>query len=97
MFLSNIELSWSGTIREAIDQRWQDLAAACGDLETHLVVGTGASEVQSHHRAAELDRPAERPAWSVLDCSKLSAVRGKPLPHYRDAIPRYLAAEERLK
>lgn len=40
--------------------------------------------------AAELGRPAARPAWSVLDCSKLAALRGRPLPHYLDALRRHL-------
>jgi dTDP-4-dehydrorhamnose reductase len=51
----------------------------------HVAVGTMTS--------ADLDRPAARPAWSVLDTGKLAAVRGKPFPHYRDAIARYLKEE----
>ncbi len=43
--------------------------------------------------SAELDRPAPRPAYSVLDCSRLAAVRGTALPHYLDAVDRYLAEE----
>ncbi len=41
----------------------------------------------------ELDRPAKRPAWSVLDTSKLAEVRGRPLPHYLDALRRHLQIE----
>jgi dTDP-4-dehydrorhamnose reductase len=40
--------------------------------------------------AAELQRPAARPAWSVLDTSKLAQVRGTTLPHYTDALRRHL-------
>jgi hypothetical protein len=29
----------------------------------------------------------------VLDCARLTAVRGAPLPHYLDALERYLRAE----
>jgi len=43
--------------------------------------------------SSELDRPAPRPAYSVLDTTKLAAVRGAPLPHYRDALRRYLEEE----
>lgn len=43
--------------------------------------------------SAELARPAARPAYSVLDTSRLDLVRGRPLPHYRDALRRYLEAE----
>jgi dTDP-4-dehydrorhamnose reductase len=42
---------------------------------------------------AELGRPAPRPAWSALDCSRLTAVRGRPLPGWQDAVARYLAQE----
>jgi dTDP-4-dehydrorhamnose reductase len=45
--------------------------------------------------AAALARPAVRPAYSVLDTQALAAVRGRPFPHYRSAIERYLR-DERL-
>lgn len=44
--------------------------------------------------AAELKRPAARPAWSVLDTQKLAQVRGKTLPHYVDALRRHLPLDE---
>ena len=44
-------------------------------------------------RSAELDRPAPRPAYSVLDCSRLTSVRGCPLPTYQDAVARYLTKQ----
>jgi dTDP-4-dehydrorhamnose reductase len=43
--------------------------------------------------SADLDRPARRPSYSVLDCSRLTALRGQPMPHYRDALKRYLDQE----
>ena len=42
---------------------------------------------------AELDRPAQRPAYSVLDCSRLTSLRGRPLPPYLEAAQRYLSEE----
>jgi dTDP-4-dehydrorhamnose reductase len=46
--------------------------------------------------AAELARPAPRPRWSVLDTAKLTAVRQRPLPDYRDAIARWLVADREV-
>ncbi len=44
-------------------------------------------------KSDELDRPAKRPAYSVLDCSRLAKVRGQRLPDYQDALRRYLREE----
>lgn len=44
--------------------------------------------------AADLNLPAARPAWSVLDTEKLAAVRGKHLPHYLDALARHVPLDE---
>ncbi len=41
--------------------------------------------------SAELARPAQRPAWSVLHLGTLEQVLGRPMPHWRDALSRYLA------
>ena len=47
--------------------------------------------------AADLGLPAARPAWSVLDTSKLTEVRGKPLPSYQDALTRHLPLDEQSR
>ncbi|MFT7534652.1 MAG: dTDP-4-dehydrorhamnose reductase [Hyphomicrobiaceae bacterium] len=57
-------------------------AAGMGDIE----VGT--------QTAADLNLPAARPAWSVLDTDKLAAVRGKHLPNYLDALARHVPLDE---
>lgn len=54
---------------------------------TQVPVGTMTS--------AELGRPAPRPAYSVLDTQRLDTVRGRPMPHYQDALRRYLQEELR--
>ena len=41
--------------------------------------------------SAEYPQKARRPAYSVLDCGKLAAVTGSPLPAWQDALGRYLA------
>ena len=39
---------------------------------------------------AEFAAPAPRPAYSVLDCAKLTDTIGRSLPHWRDALSKYL-------
>jgi dTDP-4-dehydrorhamnose reductase len=39
---------------------------------------------------SEFPRPAVRPRYSVLDCSRLTALRGAPLAPWRDALERFL-------
>lgn len=41
----------------------------------------------------EFPRPAPRPRNSVLDSSRLAALRGKPLAHWREALQTYLGSE----
>lgn len=42
----------------------------------------------------EFPRPAPRPAYSVLDCSKLQSLRQKPLSTWREALSVYLGSED---
>ncbi len=42
----------------------------------------------------EFPRPAVRPAYSVLDCTKLRELRGKPLAPWREALSTYLGSED---
>ncbi len=41
--------------------------------------------------SAEYPQKAKRPAYSVLDCRKLTALIGGPLPAWQDALARYIA------
>lgn len=63
---------------------WYDLARATLEL-------TGLAQVKlSPCSTAEFPRPAQRPAYSVLDCSKLARLRGARLLPWRDALARFL-------
>ncbi len=44
--------------------------------------------------SAELDRPARRPLFSVLDCGKLLRDTGMRMEDWRDALHKYLKAKE---
>jgi dTDP-4-dehydrorhamnose reductase len=66
---------------------WHDFA--CGVLQA---AGLGGIDVGSQ-LAADLKRPAPRPAWSVLDTRKLTQVRGTAMPSWQDAVRRYLALD----
>ncbi len=66
---------------------WHEFAVA-------IVAGAGLDVEVGTMSSDELDRPAPRPAWSVLDCDKLTAIRGASLPTWEDALDRYLKAEQ---
>lgn len=64
---------------------WYDLAvAACEEAGVRADVKRIAS--------AELARPAKRPAYSALHMGWFEHVAGRSMPHWRDALRRYLAA-----
>ena len=42
----------------------------------------------------QFPRPARRPAFSVLDCSKLAELRGKPLADWRAALATFLGSSD---
>ncbi|MCK6460473.1 MAG: dTDP-4-dehydrorhamnose reductase [Planctomycetes bacterium] len=65
---------------------WHELALAAFEMR-----GAGGPKVVPC-ATAEYPRPAKRPAMSALDCGKLAAIRGKRLPHWRDALRRFLVA-----
>jgi dTDP-4-dehydrorhamnose reductase len=41
---------------------------------------------------AEFPRPAPRPAYSVLDCSRTEEIIGRPIRHWKDGLADYFAA-----
>jgi dTDP-4-dehydrorhamnose reductase len=59
-----------------------------------ILEACGLSKVEvSPCSSAAFPRPAVRPAYSVLDSSRLARLRGKPLAHWRTALADYLALE----
>jgi dTDP-4-dehydrorhamnose reductase len=64
---------------------WYELAVAT--LECAGVQGVTVQPCTT----AEFPRPAARPAFSVLDCSKLTQLRGRTLAPWRAALARYFA------
>jgi dTDP-4-dehydrorhamnose reductase len=41
---------------------------------------------------ADFGAKAKRPGYSVLDCKKVATLIGRPMPNWKDAVGRYLAA-----
>jgi len=65
---------------------WYELARAV--LDARGITGV---EIQPC-RTADFPRPAPRPAYSVLDCTRLRELRGRPLPPWREALEEFLRA-----
>jgi dTDP-4-dehydrorhamnose reductase len=59
-----------------------------------ILAACGLGEVKLEPCATdEFPRPAARPAYSVLDSSRLAALRGHPFAHWNAALSAYLAKE----
>jgi dTDP-4-dehydrorhamnose reductase len=65
---------------------WYDFACATVEF-----VGIDDREVQPCS-TEEFLRPAHRPPYSVLDCERLTALRGAPMAHWRDALKTFLGS-----
>jgi dTDP-4-dehydrorhamnose reductase len=81
----------SGVFHAACEGRasWYDFARATLEL--------AGSQTPIHPcTSAEFPRPARRPAYSVLDCATLTALRGRPLKPWREALADFLAHERLL-
>ena len=65
---------------------WYDLA--CATLEL-----AGDATPVDPCTTDEFPRPAPRPAYSVLACDALTALRGRPLADWREALATFLRAE----
>ena len=71
-------------------------ATSAGDCTWHefareICAQVGARVEVARRSSAELARPAKRPAYSVLDTGRLRQALGHELPHWREALARYVA------
>jgi len=87
-----LRLGGRGTYHGACEGEasWYDLAAATLEL-------AGSATRVEPCSTAEFPRPAPRPAYSVLDCSSLTALRGRPFKPWRDALADFLSLEGLLR
>jgi dTDP-4-dehydrorhamnose reductase len=60
------------------------------DLATHALERAGITGALERTDTASFPRPARRPAYSVLDHQAFEQVTGHRMPHWRDAVDRYL-------
>ena len=61
------------------------------EFACEICAQVGARVEVAKRSSADLARPAKRPAYSVLDTSRLRQALGHELPHWRDALARYVA------
>ncbi|MEL6428805.1 MAG: dTDP-4-dehydrorhamnose reductase [Planctomycetota bacterium] len=67
---------------------WYELAVA-------TIEASGIEGVQIEPCSTEeFPRPAARPSYSVLDCTKLAELRGAPLAPWKDALQTYLGSTD---
>ena len=83
-----LALADAGTFHAACEGQasWYDFAVATLEI-------VGSPTRVEPCRTDEFPRPAPRPAYSVLDCARLTALRGRPLAPWREALTDFLALE----
>lgn len=62
------------------------------ELATYVLQKAGLTTVVRAVSSADFGAKARRPGYSVLDCGKLEAALGRPMPDWQDAVDRYLVA-----
>ena len=80
-------LHWS----DAGAASWYDVAVAVGELGLELGLLQGSARVNPI-TTAEFPTPAQRPSFSLLDCSETRRVLGLPAVHWRQALRQLLTA-----
>lgn len=61
------------------------------ELARHVFAAAGVPELLQPCTTADYPTPAARPAYSVLDTSAYERLTGRSLPHWEDAVERFLA------
>jgi len=80
-----MERGASGTLHST-----NDGACTWHELACEICALMGADVEVARISSAQLARPARRPASSVLDTGRLERELGRRLPHWRDALARYM-------
>src|SRR4029077_17435903 len=83
--LSLMEKNLPGTFHAT-----NDGACTWHEFAVEICAQAGARIDVARQSSAQLARPAKRPAFSVLDTGKLERTIGRRLPHWRDALARYM-------
>ncbi len=60
------------------------------DLAVHVLRRSGLATEVARIDSATLDRPAWRPAYSVMSNVRFEQTTGRRMPHWQDAVDRYL-------
>jgi dTDP-4-dehydrorhamnose reductase len=81
-----LERGEAGAYHAACEGQASWFEVACATLELSGVQGVTVVPCST----SEFPRPAVRPRYSVLDCSRLSKLRGKSLMPWRKALEAYL-------
>ena len=67
------------------------------ELASYVLQSAGLTTVVRPISSADFGAKARRPGYSVLDCGKLEAALGRPVPDWRGAVDRYLADRARIE
>lgn len=68
---------------------WHAFAAATLDAFGVAPPGGAVTPLTSADWKARIPHSAVRPSYSTLDCSKLAAALGRPMPHWKDALAEF--------
>lgn len=68
-----------------------DGVASWAEFATEIMSTAGLRCEVKPITTAEYPTPAVRPPYSALDGSRLAELRGRPMPHWKDALRRYLS------